>query len=731
MEKLTLKIRGMDCAEEIAIIKRAVDGLVAEDALSFDLMNGRLFVEGGEAQSADIRAAINKTGMQAILWSDHVAREAAGVSFWEAHGRTLSAVVSGLAIITGFAFHLISAGLHAAFSGGEDGVGYPGVSIACYLVAIVCGGWFIFPKAFFSARSLRPDMNLLMVTAVIGAGLIGEWFEAAAVTCLFAIALLLESWSVGRARKAIGALMDMAPATARYLCPHDGDIEEKPVGDVPAGVTVLVRPGERIPLDGTVTKGATSVNQAPITGESIPVSKAPGDAVFAGTINEDGAFEFKSSGTADDTTLSRIVRMVEEAQQRRAHSEQWVETFARYYTPAMMALALVIALFPPLALGGAWGTSIYQALVILVIACPCALVISTPVSIVAGLNTAARAGVLVKGGVFLEMPARLRAIALDKTGTLTAGRPEVQRIAPMNGHTEMELLERAAALEQGSEHPLARAVLAYAKAAGVAPGAAEGFQALRGKGAEARIDGRDFWIGSHNLMHEKGAETTEIHETALAMEDAGHSVIAIGNADHVCGLISVGDAVRGDSADAVRAMKAAGIDHVCMLTGDNEGTAQAIAKLSGVDRYHAELLPEDKAGLVKALVAEYGWVAMVGDGVNDAPAMAEASLGIAMGAMGTDVAIETADIALMSDDLGKIGWLIRHSRRTLRVIKQNIAFALGLKLLFILLAMGGLATLWMAIAADMGASLLVIFNGLRLLHDRDAAPAPMENITSG
>ena len=715
MDKLSLKIRGMDCAEEIAIIKRAVGGIVPEEALGFDLMNGRLVVEGGQPQSGAIIAAINKTGMQAVPWADHVARQASGSSFWEAHGRSVCAAASGAAILAGFAAHMALSGVRAAFTGGE----YPAVSVICYLAAIASGGWFIFPKALFSARALRPDMNLLMVIAVLGAGLIGEWFEAATVTCLFALALLLESWSVGRARRAIGALMDLAPATARYRCPHDGDIEEKPVGDVPPGVTVLVRPGERIPLDGVVTAGETAVNQAPITGESIPVAKSPGDPVYAGTINEDGAIEFRATGTADDTTLARIVRMVEEAQQRRARSEQWVETFARYYTPAMMALALGIAIVPPLLLGGAWSAWFYQALVILVIACPCALVISTPVSIVAGLATAARAGVLIKGGVYLEAPAKLRAIALDKTGTLTQGRPEVQRIVPMNGHTEAELLARAATLEQGSEHPLARAVLARAKAAGVSPASATGFRALKGKGAEARIDGRGFWIGSHNLMHEKGAETPEIHDMALAMEDAGHSVIAIGNDEHVCGLISVGDAVRPESAAAVAAMRAAGIVHVAMLTGDNQGTARAVAERSGVDSYRSELLPDEKVAAVADLVAQYGHVAMVGDGVNDAPAMAQADLGIAMGAMGTDVAIETADIALMSDDLAKIAWLIRHSRRTLAVIKQNVAFALGLKLLFILLAMGGVATLWMAIAADMGASLLVIFNGLRLLRDAD------------
>jgi Cd2+/Zn2+-exporting ATPase len=329
MEKLTLKIDGMCCAEEIATLKRALNGIVPEERLAFDLLNGRLMVEGGESSAGAVIAAVNTTGMRAVRWSDHLARQQAGESFWSRHGRVVCAGLSASAIAGGFVIHAFSEGIHAAISEGGEG-GLPLFSIALYVIAIVSGGWYVLPKAWFAVRALRPDMNLLMVTAVIGAGVLGEWFEAASVSCLFAIALLLESWSVGRARKAIGALMDLAPARARFICPNDGDIEDKPVGDVPLGVTVLVRPGERIPLDGVVSKGATTINQAPITGESVPVSKAAGDPVYAGTINEDGAIEFTSTSRADDTTLSRIVRMVEEGQQRRAQAEQWVERFARY-----------------------------------------------------------------------------------------------------------------------------------------------------------------------------------------------------------------------------------------------------------------------------------------------------------------------------------------------------------------------------------------------------------------
>lgn len=428
---------------------------------------------------------------------------------------------------------------------------------------------------------------------------------------------------------------------------------EKPVEDVPLGATVLVRPGEKVPLDGIVTKGETSINQASITGESIPVGKSEGDVVFAGTINEEGAFEFKCSKVASDSTLARIMHMVEEAQSRRATAEQWVEKFARYYTPAMMLLAFAVAILPPL-FGGSWSQWLYQALVMLVIACPCALVISTPVSIVAGVAAAARAGVLIKGGVFLELPAKLRAIALDKTGTLTYGTAEVQRVHALNGHTEEEVLARAASLESESGHPIARAILREAERRGIRAPGANGLRDIQGKGSEALVSGKRYWIGSHRFMHEKGAETPDVHELAVRIEDAAHTLVALGSDSHICGLIAISDRVRETTAESLKAMQQAGIEHVVMLTGDNWATAAAVAKATGTTEYQAEMLPKDKVAAVETLVKKYGYVAMIGDGVNDAPAMAVATLGIAMGAAGTDAAIETADIALMSDDLSRI-----------------------------------------------------------------------------
>lgn len=713
---LAFRVKGMDCAEEVAVLKREVGPLVGgEENLVFDVLTGRMTVLAAPPEVGEeaVARAVGRTGMAAERWREE-GEEPPPEGWWERHGRTLLCAASGLLLVTGFAVHALTGeGLLAALGAGEASP--PPLSIVLYLAALVAGAGYVAPKALYAARALRPDMNLLMIVAMAGAVGLGEWLEAASVAFLFALALLLERWSVGRARRAIEALLELAPQTARVV-EASGETVERPVAEVAVGARVRVRPGEKVPLDGVVTSGETAVDQAPITGESIPVAKAPGDELFAGTVNGDGALEMEVTRGARDTTLARIIHMVEEAQARRAPSEQWVERFARIYTPVMMGLAVAVAVLPPLLGGGDWGRWFYQALVLLVIACPCALVISTPVTIVAALAAAARAGVLIKGGSFLEVPARLRVVALDKTGTLTWGRPRVQRVIPLNGHSEEELLARAAALEAESNHPLARAIVGAAQQRGVAFQRAEGLTSIPGKGAEGRLEGRRFWIGSHRFLEEQGAETPEQHRLAVSLEDAGHSVVAVGNDGHLCGLLSVADEPRSEAAAAVRGLRAAGVERVVLLTGDNAGTARAVAEAIGADEHRAELLPEDKVAAVRELAQRYGRVAMVGDGVNDAPALAASDAGIAMGAAGTDAAIETADIALMSDALDRLPWLVRHSRRALAVIRQNVVFALGLKLAFILLAGFGLATLWMAIAADMGASLLVIANALRLLR---------------
>ena len=714
------KIRGMDCADEVAILKQSVGPVVGgEDRLAFDVLNGRMTIADAAAEIPEekIVNAVAATGMTALPWQPGAeSREEA-----DRHRQTqaLFTAASGVFVLLGFAIHLafaggISAGWRLLAS--DSGEQIPLAEVAAYLAAVFLGARFVIFKAWHAARNLRPDMNLLMTIAVIGAMAIGEWFEAATVSFLFALSLALESWSVGRARRAIAGLLDLTPLTVRVLRPDGGETEQ-PVSEVKVGDRFLARPGERIALDGVVVGGVSAVNQAPITGESLPVEKQAESEVFAGTINGDGTLTVAATKRAGDTTLARIIRMVEEAHARRAPSEQWVERFARIYTPAVMIAALLLFLIPPLFLGGSWGENFYRALILLVIACPCALVISTPVSIVAALTAAARAGVLIKGGAFVELPARLRAIAMDKTGTITRGEPEVVQIVPLDKHTESDLLARAAALELRSTHPLAVAVLRYAETKSIAVKPASNVRLLQGKGLVGMLDGELVWLGSHRYVVERGQDTPEISRRAEALEADGKTVIAVGNSQHVCGLIAVADIIRLEARSVVRQLHDAGIAHVVMLTGDNRNTAEAIAREVGIDEVHAELLPEEKLRKIEGLVERHRTVAMVGDGVNDAPALARASLGIAMGAIGSDAAIETADIALMTDDISKLPWLVNHSKRTLNVIRQNIVFSLGIKALFVVLTFSGVATLWGAIAADMGASLLVVFNALRLLRN--------------
>ena len=716
--RLTFKVQGLDCAEEVFILRRAVGPLVGgDDYLAFDVLNGRMMVLEGAlaATAADIRDAVAGTGMSALEWRR--GQEESGVSDRRRRLQAWFTAASGASVLIGVAAH---AGLAGSLSEAwrlfatHSSAGMPASELAAYAVATALGLRFVLPRAWLAAKRLQPDMHLLMTIAVAGAIGIGEWFEAATVAFLFALSLALENWSVARARRAISALLDLAPPNAR-LKRADGTEIEVPASEVPVGSHFVVHPGERLPLDGRVVAGASSVNQAPITGESMPVSKQSGAEVFAGTINGDGALEIESTKAAQNTTLARVIRMVEEAHGKRARSEQWVERFARIYTPVAILAALGVFLVPPLAFGAAWIDWFYRALVLLVIACPCALVISTPVSIVSALAAAARHGVLIKGGLFIELPARLKAIALDKTGTLSRGEPAVVRVVPLNRHTEEELLQRAAALEARSAHPLARAIASAAAARGVVARPAANVEMMQGKGVTGLFDGERFWLGSHRYLEERGQETPELHERAEAYEREGHTVVVIGNDRHVCGLVAIADTVRPEARTAVAALRAAGIEHVVMLTGDNRTTARAIAVEAGIEEVRSELLPEDKVVAIEQLMQRYGSVAMVGDGVNDAPAMARASLGIAMGAAGSDAAIETADIALMTDDLRRLPWLVRHSRRALAVIRQNVVFALAVKASFVVLTFAGFATLWGAIAADVGASLLVVANALRLL----------------
>lgn len=739
---MTFKIEGLDCVEEVSILKSEIGPLVGGgDNLAFDVINGRMTLIADAEQVAEktIIKAVAATGMKATRWKPGETQTDVNQ---RQRSQTLYATLSGLCIIAGVLIHIAIAGgftdmqhflqnPEAWTYSWQDFGDYlkkllnahhsqamPLAEKAAYSLAIIFGIRHVIVKAFYALKRLRADMNLLMLVAIIGAVVINEWFEAAAVSFLFSLSLAIESWSIGRARHAVEALLDLAPSDVT-LKDNKGEELKVPAATVTIGSIFIVKPGDKIPLDGQVLTGISSVNQAPITGESIPVTKQAGDEVFAGSINGEAVLEIKATKLASDTTLAHIIRLVEDAHSKRAEAEQWVEKFARVYTPIVMLLALAVFIIPPLFFAGIWQLWLYKALVLLVIACPCALVISTPVSIVAALACAARQGILIKGGIYIEAPAHLNAIAFDKTGTLTCGNPVVTGLYPYNNHSQEELLSRAAALESRSNHPLAKAILNYTEKQGIQIAKAANVTVLPGKGVTGLFNGTDFWLGSRRYLLKRGQETPEISQQAITLEQTGKTVIAIGNDQHVCGLIAIADQPRPQIESILQSLKQQGIQHLAMLTGDNQITAENIARECGIDEVHAELLPADKVEIVSQMVEQYGNVAMIGDGINDAPALGRANLGIAMGVMGSDAAIETADIALMGDDLSKLPWLIKHSKRTLRIIRQNIVFALTLKAAFAMLAFAGMATLWQAIAADMGASLLVVANGLRLLKPKD------------
>jgi heavy metal-(Cd/Co/Hg/Pb/Zn)-translocating P-type ATPase len=735
----TFKIEGLDCAEEVATLKSAIGPLVGgSDKLAFDVLNGRmtLLPDAAPVAEKNIIKAVAATGMKATRWQSGQEQD----DVKQLHrSKTVYTTLSGLLIVIGMLIHITIAG---GFSDAQTFLSHPEnwslnwEVITDYFtslfnahtqqampmpekiafgLAVILGGRHVVVKAFYALRRLRADMNLLMTVAVIGAMFIDEWFEAATVSFLFALSLAIESWSIGRARHAVEALLDLAPSTVT-IKDETGKERVVPAAEVSIGTRFILAPGDKIPLDGEVITGFSSVNQAPITGESMPVAKQVGDEVFAGSINGEGTLEIRSSKLVTDTTLAQITRLVGEAHSKRAEAEQWVDKFARIYTPVVMLLALAVCVVPPLFLEGVWDEWFYRALVLLVIACPCALVISTPVSIVAALASAARQGILIKGGIYIETPAHLNAIAFDKTGTLTCGEPIVTGIYPFNGHSDEELLSRAAALEARSNHPLAKAILQYTENRGINVASADNVMVFPGRGVTGLFNGTNYWLGSRRYLLERSQEIPEISEKAMALEQTGQTVIAIGSDRHICGLIAVADQPRAQIKSILQSLRQKGIQHLVMLTGDNRVTANNIAAQIGIDEVHAELLPADKVEIVSQMVEKYGHVAMIGDGVNDAPALGRANLGIAMGVLGSDAAIEIADIALMGDDLSKLPWLIGHSKRTLAIIRQNIVFALTIKAAFALLAFAGLATLWEAIAADMGASLLVVANGLRLLN---------------
>nr|WP_186511265.1 heavy metal translocating P-type ATPase [Caenimonas sedimenti] len=703
-QRSVYRIENMDCPTEEGLIRDKLQHMPGVQSLDFNLMQRKLTVSH-TVPTADVESALHSIGMKAVP-------EAGGADTQESPKPSVSKRQWGLMAVSG-----VSAGVAEAiaFSTGNDSA-WPVIGLA--LVSIATGGWPTYKKGWLALKSGILNINALMSIAVTGAILIGQWPEAAMVMFLFALAEVIEVLSLDRARNAIRGLLAMAPEQATVQQP-DGSWLEVPAKTVAVGQLVRIRPGERIPLDGILESGQSAVNQAPITGESIPVAKATGDTVFAGTINETGSFVYRVTAEATHSTLARIIKAVEEAQGSRAPTQRFIDQFSKVYTPAVFAVALAVMLVPPLFFGAAWMDWVYKALVLLVIACPCALVISTPVTVVSGLAAAARRGILIKGGAYLEQGRQLRSLALDKTGTITQGKPVVTDVVRI-GSDEDEALRLAASLATRSDHPVSGAVAAHWRdKRGQTLAEVDDFESLTGRGVKGRVGGQWYYLGSHRLLQELGIDSAPAEAALKKLEGEGKTAIAIASQNEALAVIGVADTVRDSSREAIRELHALGVRTV-MLTGDNQQTASVIARDVGIDDARGGLLPQDKLTAIDAELAAHGTVGMVGDGINDAPALAKSSIGFAMGAAGTDTAIETADVALMDDDLRKIPQFIRLSRKTGAILKQNIVLALGIKAVFLVLALTGTATLWMAVFADMGASLLVVFNGLRLLKTRGA-----------
>ena len=696
----TLHIAQMDCATEEGLIRGKLRDIPGISALEFNLVQRTLVLQHDEAALPGALAAIKSLGFDAQpqsiqAESVHEATPAQRKSPWG---------MLALSAAAALAAELLE----------WSGAGADWMVIGFALIAIFTGGLPTYKKGWIALRNRNLNMNALMSIAVTGAMLIGRWPEAAMVMFLFALAEVIEARSLDRARNAIRGLMELAPeeTTVRQ---DDGSWQSVPARTVGIGAIARVRPGERIALDGEVTSGRSTVNQAPITGESLPVDKAPGDPVFAGTINDSGSFEYRVTAPATQSTLARIIHAVEAAQGARAPTQRFVDSFARVYTPAVFVIAIAMAVVPPIAWGLPWLEAVYRALVLLVIACPCALVISTPVTIVSGLASAARHGILVKGGVYLEEGRKLAVVALDKTGTVTYGMPAQTDFEAFVDTATGELRSYAASLAARSDHPVSLAVARAATEAGIALKEVEEFNAIPGRGVQGVIDGRAFVLGNHRLISEQGLSNAALDARLTALERQGKSVVVLAAGGQALALFAVADTVKETSRAAIADLHALGVRTV-MLSGDNPHTAESIAAQVGVDETRGNLLPTDKLAAIESMLGSNGKVGMVGDGINDAPALARADIGFAMGAAGTDAAIETADVALMDDDLRKIPHFIRLSRSTASILTQNIVLALGIKAIFVVLAFLGQATMWMAVFADMGASLLVVFNGLRLLR---------------
>ncbi len=691
--KTVLKVAGLDCADCAAKLAKAIERRPGVTRAEVSITSGKMVVEH-QLDEDELLKAIKTHGYDALIEGGP---DSLGSS---SDKRFILTALSAAFMLAGVVVQYLTAFGH--------------LSPYLYLPAIILGGYYISRAALASLKAFSFDMNVLMSLAVLGAMLIGEWLEGAAVVLLFSVGNTLQTRTMNKTRKSIKGLMDLTPDYAIIL--EEGKERRVSLFEVKSGSIVLVRPGDKLPVDGEVLRGHSAVDQSPITGESLPVDKTVGDAVFAGTLNVDGYLEVEVKRLPSESTLSGIIRLVEEAQDSKAPVQHLVDVFAGYYTPVIMILAALTIVLPPLVLNEPLSKWFYTGLVLLVIACPCALVISTPVSLVAAIGNAARKGVLIKGGSHLEKAGKLNSLAFDKTGTLTKGQPAVKAVIPFAGVDTKSLLAIAASLEALSNHPLADAVLKAAKEKDMDLFKVQGFKNLSGKGALGIIDGKEYYIGSARFFKEVlGSDALAGFEESIAEKIAGYSYVLVGTKEKLMGLITFEDLVRPEAKKAVGALKSLGIRHLTMLTGDNRSAAARVADELGIE-YQAELLPRQKLQVIEGMKAQ-GTVAMVGDGINDAPALAVADLGIAMGMAGTDTALETASVALMADDLAKVPFVIRLSRRTVAIIKQNIAFSVIVKLAFVALALAGKATLWMAVFADTGAAVLVILNGMRLLRN--------------
>ncbi|MBT0663082.1 cadmium-translocating P-type ATPase [Geobacter pelophilus] len=690
-----LHIENMDCPTEEALIRNKLKGFPGVTGLEFNLLQRNLIISHTLPSLDSVIVALKAIGMQVgTVDKPDELPEVEKTNWWPL-------IVSGAAAVGAEIIEMLSSGHHW-------------LTLLLVLAAILTGGLETYKKGWIALRNRNLNMNALMSIAVTGALCIGQWPEAAMVMFLFALAELIEIKSLDRARNAIRGLMAMTPESATVQL-ADGTWSEVPAANVVLDSIVRVRPGERIALDGVVIDGNSTVDQAPITGESLPVEKGPGEPVFAGTINQAGSFQFKVTAGAKDSTLTRIIHAVEAAQGSRAPTQRFVDQFARVYTPVVFAVALAVAVIPPLAFGGVWFEWIYKSLVLLVIACPCALVISTPVTIVSGLAAAARHGILIKGGVYLEEGRKLAWLALDKTGTITHGKPAQTDFEPLDGTDPQEVRCFAASLANRSDHPVSNAIAVAAEADGIMSREVTEFSALAGRGVIGRVGERMYFLGNPRLMTENGFNEPRLSARIADLERQGKSVVLLASVEKPLALFGVADTIKESSRDAIAELHRLGV-RTMMLSGDNQHTAESIARKVGIDEVRAGLLPEDKLKIIETFQGNGGTVGMVGDGINDAPALARADVGFAMGAAGTDTAIETADVALMDDDLRKVALFVQLSRTTSAILRQNISLALGIKAVFLGLTIMGHATMWMAVFADMGASLLVVANGLRLLR---------------